>query len=128
MRSCCVFNYPGLFHFLLLAVHLLSYRPVFPPGHQLLPPRCGGQIPCALPLMRTLAPLPSTTLSEEEGGGGGRCRWRGLVRDDIMGAGRWTHKPGISNVAGWGCILNKVVSGVGNEPTFHTSVVLNVVG
>ena len=25
---------------------------------------CGGQIPCALPPMRTLAPLPSTTLSQ----------------------------------------------------------------
>ena len=31
---------------------------------QLLLPRCGGQIPCALSLMRTLAPLPSTTLSQ----------------------------------------------------------------
>ena len=27
-------------------------------------PRCGGQIPCALQLMRTLAPLPSTTVSQ----------------------------------------------------------------
>ena len=35
----------------------------FSPGHQLLFPRCGGQISCALLLMRTLAPLPSTTLS-----------------------------------------------------------------
>ena len=61
MRSCCVFDSLRLLHFLLLAVYLLSYRPVFPPGHQLLPPRCGGQIPCALQLMRTLAPLPSTT-------------------------------------------------------------------
>ena len=43
---------------------IFSYRPVFLPGHQLLLPRCGGQIPCALPLMRTLAPLPSTTLSQ----------------------------------------------------------------
>ena len=41
---------------------IFSYRPVFLSGHQLLLPRCGGQIPCALPLMRTLAPLPSTTL------------------------------------------------------------------
>ena len=51
--------------FPLLAVYLLSYRLVFPPGHQLLLPRCGGQIPSALQLMRTLIPLPSTTLSQE---------------------------------------------------------------
>ena len=63
MRSCCVFDSPRLLHFPLLAVYLLSCRPVFPPGHQLLLPRC-GQIPCALPPMRTLAPLPSTTLSQ----------------------------------------------------------------
>ena len=49
MRSCCVFDSPR--------------HPVFLPGHHLLLPRCGGQIPCALQLMRTLAPLPSTTLS-----------------------------------------------------------------
>ena len=47
MRSCCVFDSLRLLHFLLFAVYLLSYRPVFPPGHQLLLPRCGGQIPCA---------------------------------------------------------------------------------
>ena len=64
MRSCCVFDSLRLFHFPLLAVHLLSYRPVFPPGHQLHLPRCGGQIPCALQLMCTLALLPSTTLSQ----------------------------------------------------------------
>ena len=34
----------------LFAVHLLSYHLVFPPGHQLHLPRCGGQIPCALQL------------------------------------------------------------------------------
>ena len=38
--------------------------PVLPPAHQLHLPGCGGQIPCALSLMRTLAPLPSTTLSQ----------------------------------------------------------------
>ena len=65
MRSCCVFDSLRLLHFPLLAVYLLSYRPVFPPGHQLHLPRCGGQIPCALQLLRTLAPLPSTTLSHE---------------------------------------------------------------
>ena len=63
MRSCCVFDSLRLLHFPLFAVHLLSYHPVFPPGHQLHLPRCGGQIPCALSLMRTLALLPSTTLS-----------------------------------------------------------------
>ena len=62
MRSCYVFDSPRLLHFPLLAVYLLSYRLVFLFGHQLHLPRCGGQIPCALPLMRTLAPLPSTTL------------------------------------------------------------------
>ena len=64
VRSCCVFDSPRLLHFPLLAVYLLSYRHVFPPGHQLLLPRCGGLIPCALLLMRTLAPLPSATLSQ----------------------------------------------------------------
>ena len=44
---------PRLLHFLLFAVHLLSYHPVFPPALQLHLPRCGGQIPCALQLMRT---------------------------------------------------------------------------
>ena len=50
-------------HFPLLPHHLLSYRPVLPSARQLHLPGCGGQIPCALPPMRTLAPLPSTTLS-----------------------------------------------------------------
>ena len=63
MRSCCVFDSPRLLTFPLLAVYLRPYRPVFPPGHQLFRPRCGGQIPYVLLLMRTLAPLPSTTLS-----------------------------------------------------------------
>ena len=62
MRSCCVCDSLRLLHFLLFAVYLLSYRPVFPPGHLLHLPRCGGQVPCALSLMRTLALLPSTTL------------------------------------------------------------------
>ena len=53
-----------ILHFPLFAVYLLSYRPVFPPGQQHHLPRCGGQIPCALQLVRTLAPLPSTTLSQ----------------------------------------------------------------
>ena len=63
MRSCCVFDSLRLLHFPLFAVHLLSYHPVFLPSHQLHLPRCGGQFPCALQLLRTLAPLPSTTLS-----------------------------------------------------------------
>ena len=53
MRSCCVFDSPRLF-LPLLAVHFLSYRLVHLPCFQLLP--------CAILLMRTLAPLPSTTL------------------------------------------------------------------
>ena len=64
MRSCCVFDSLRLLHFPLFAVYLLSYHPVFSPVHQLHLPRCGGQIPCALQLMRTLALLPSTTLSQ----------------------------------------------------------------
>ena len=64
VRSCCVFDSLRLLHFPPLAVCVLSYRPVFPPGHHLHPPRCGGQIPCAFLLMRTLAPLPITTLSQ----------------------------------------------------------------
>ena len=67
MPSCCVFDSPRLLHFPLFAHHLLSYRLVFPPGHQLLLPRCGGQIPCAYLPMRTFAPLPSTTLSHFAG-------------------------------------------------------------
>ena len=64
MRSCCVFDSLRLLHFPLFAFHLPSYRPVFPPGHQLHLPRFGGQIPSALLLlMRTLALLPTTNLS-----------------------------------------------------------------
>ena len=48
----------------LLAVPLLSCRLFHPLGLQLLLPWCGWQVPCALSLMRTLAPLPSTTLSQ----------------------------------------------------------------
>ena len=52
--------------FPLSADHLLSHHPVLPCAHQLHLPRCGVQIPYALSLMRTLAPLPSTTLSHCE--------------------------------------------------------------
>ena len=64
MRSCCVFASLRHIHFRLFAVFLLSSHLVFPLGHQLHLPRCGGQISCALQLMRTLALLPSTTLSQ----------------------------------------------------------------
>ena len=84
MRSCCVFDSLRLLHFPPLAVHLLSYPPVFPPGHQLHLPRCGGQIPCAFQLMRTLAPLPSTTLSQK--------------KEDSKG---WTTGKGWSEGKGW---------------------------
>ena len=49
-------------HFPLPVHHLLSYHPVLPSPRQLHLPGCGGQIPCALPPMRTLPPLPSATL------------------------------------------------------------------
>ena len=64
MRSCCVFDSPRLLIVPLLAVHFLSHRLLHLPDLQLLLPRCGGQIPCALQLMRAWAPLPSTTLSQ----------------------------------------------------------------
>ena len=59
--SCCVFDSPRL-SLPLHAVCLLSHRLVHPLGLQLLLPRCGGQIPCALSLMRTLTLLPRTSL------------------------------------------------------------------
>ena len=64
MRSCVCSDSLRLLHFLLFAHHLLSYHSVLPPVHQLHLPGCGGQIPCVLSLMRTLAPLPSRTLSQ----------------------------------------------------------------
>ena len=48
---------------LLLLPHHLSDHPVLPTARQLQLPRCGGQIPCALPL-RTLAPWPITSLPQ----------------------------------------------------------------
>ena len=38
MHPCCVFDSPRLLHLPLLAVCLLSYRPVPPPGLQLILP------------------------------------------------------------------------------------------
>ena len=70
LKSCVcrarIMCHPQVFvlHFPLSADHLLSYHLVLPPARQLHLPGCGGQIPCALSLMRTLAPLPSTTLSQ----------------------------------------------------------------
>ena len=51
MRSCCVFDSPRL-SLPLLAVYFLPYRLYRLPSLQLLLPRSGGQIPCALPLVR----------------------------------------------------------------------------
>ena len=65
VSSSCVWSDSlRLLHFPLFAYHLLSYHPVLPPARQLHLPGCGVQIPCALSLMKTLAPLPSTTLSQ----------------------------------------------------------------
>ena len=64
MRSRVCSDSLRLLHFPLFAVHLLSYHLNLPPAHQLHLPRCGGQIPCAHSLMRTLALLPSATLSQ----------------------------------------------------------------
>ena len=64
MRSCVCSDSLRQLHIPLSADHLLSYHPVLLPAHQLHLPGCGGQMPCALSLMRTLALLPSTTLSQ----------------------------------------------------------------
>ena len=64
MRSCCVFDSARL-SLPLLAVYFPSHHLIHLLSLQLLLPRCGGQIPCVLPLMRTTsAPLPSTTFSQ----------------------------------------------------------------
>ena len=73
--------------FSLRFLNLLSYHTVFPTAHKLHLPGCGGQIPCALPPMRTSALLPSTTLSQkhhqnstrrpQEGRKKENCCWRG---------------------------------------------------
>ena len=47
---------------LLFAFHPLSHLPFHSPDHLHIP--CGGQEPSALLLMRSHAPLPSTTLSQ----------------------------------------------------------------
>ena len=63
--SCCVFDSPRLLHFLLLVVCLLYYRLVFRLAITFIFHDVVDKIPCALLLMRTLAPLPSTTLSHK---------------------------------------------------------------
>ena len=47
-----------------LSSSFLSDHPCFPWARQLPFPPCGGQISCALPPMRTLAPLPSAIFSQ----------------------------------------------------------------
>ena len=64
LHALMLFDSLRLLHFPLFAVFFLSCHPVFPPGHHLHLPRCGGQITCALQLMGTLALLPRTTLSQ----------------------------------------------------------------
>ena len=54
---------PRHFRSLLLPHLHLSDHPVLPTARQLQLPRCGGQIPCALPL-RTSAPWPRTSLPQ----------------------------------------------------------------
>ena len=61
MRSWCGCSDSLRFSVPLLAVPLLSYRLFHPLGLHLLLPWSGRQVSCALSLMRTLAPLPSTT-------------------------------------------------------------------
>ena len=69
-------------HCPLLPHNLLSYHPVLPSARQLHLPGCGGQIPCALPPMRTSAPLPSTTLSQNLGTAM-MSRWRFDMRTHL---------------------------------------------
>ena len=56
-----VFGSRRLLHSLLLLHHHLSYHFAVLLARQLQLPRCGGQIPCVLPL-RSLAPWPRTSL------------------------------------------------------------------
>ena len=61
MRSwCCVLLDSLRLSLLLFAFHLLSHLPFHSPDHLHLP--CGGQEPCALLRMRTLASWPRTIL------------------------------------------------------------------
>ena len=66
MRSCCVLLDSLRLFFLPFAFHLLSHLPFHSPDHLNLP--CGGQEPCALLRVRTLASWPRTILSQS--------RWR----------------------------------------------------
>ena len=60
--ECCSWSL-RLLHSLLLLSHHLSDHPAVPTAKQLQLPRCGGQIPCVLPL-KTLAPWPRTSLPQ----------------------------------------------------------------
>ena len=64
MRSCCVLLDSPRLSLLLFAFHLLSHLPFHFPDHLHLHLPCGRQEPCAPLRLRTLAPLPSTTLSQ----------------------------------------------------------------
>ena len=55
MRSCCVLLDSLRLSLVLFAFHFLSHLPFHSPDHLHLP--CGGQEPCALSRMRTLASL-----------------------------------------------------------------------
>ena len=61
LSDCSLFD-DSIFLSVLTVFSLIHL--VLPSARQLHLPGCGGQIPCALPPMRTLAPLPSTTLSQ----------------------------------------------------------------
>ena len=58
--ECCSWSLRH-FHSLLLLHHHLSDHLAVPTARHLQLPRCGGQMPCVLPL-RTLAPWPRTSL------------------------------------------------------------------
>ena len=65
MRSCCMFASLRQLHFRLFAVFLLFFSILsFLLAINFIFHDCGGQISCALQRMRTLALLPSTTLSQ----------------------------------------------------------------
>ena len=61
--QCVFLRLPRHLHSLLLLPHLLSDHPLLLSARQLHLPRCGGQIPCAIP-PRTLAPWPRTSLPQ----------------------------------------------------------------
>ena len=91
MRSWCGCSDSLRFSLPLLAVYHLHYRLVHSSGLQHLLPWCGGQVPCALSLVRTSAPLPSTTLSHKKT----QCKGRNYStkkRKIPFSSRRWTNK------------------------------------